>query len=549
MTNVSSYNSAGCGGCGSGGGNAYPALSRLFVNSIEPCVVNGTILLNQGQVTIDGTLNTTTVNGILDAKGSITTPELVTTGTITTPEITVNGAINATGPITTPELTVKTGTNDILVVTNNEVNIDGLTTIYGDITHENGEITTPLLKSLGCTIGDTTISYFTYNELTNLFEFRDDATDVTTISPTNITGTSLDMVEINTGTLTCNDTLTVNNSKDIVFTGGSSRILYAGDLFFRSGSSNRFRLASSGQLLSFLNVNIHEVAAPPEGVVSAKVGSIALNTSGSAGTSLYVKETGTGNTGWKARNEFTSITASGSIVCDSLGATTLTTGAGDSTLCDSKFTFKNDTGRLGIGIAAPTEKLDVVGNIKASGTITAGSSLALNGAITQSLTAYPPSLNTQIGYSTTQVLSADITINTGTSGSPGASPTEGVTKRVTTAITLPPGVWLLDGCVGLSQSGTTSSTIETVTIAFNSSSTEAIPSVTSTTWRQSSFHPETVMAGGIAKTWPVLPLIQTLVLSASTANISLFVNVHFTSNTGTLVVRGSVSQARFTRIA
>ena len=39
-------------------------------------------------------------------------------------------------------------------------------------------------------------------------------------------------------------------------------------------------------------------AGTPEGVVTAVPGSICLNTSGGAGTSLYVKQTGTGNTGW-----------------------------------------------------------------------------------------------------------------------------------------------------------------------------------------------------------------------------------------------------------
>lgn len=43
---------------------------------------------------------------------------------------------------------------------------------------------------------------------------------------------------------------------------------------------------------------IHGGAGTPEGVVSAPVGSLYLRTDGGAGTSLYVKQTGTGNTGW-----------------------------------------------------------------------------------------------------------------------------------------------------------------------------------------------------------------------------------------------------------
>ena len=39
----------------------------------------------------------------------------------------------------------------------------------------------------------------------------------------------------------------------------------------------------------------------PEGVVTASVGSLYSRTDGGSGTSLYVKESGTGNTGWVAK--------------------------------------------------------------------------------------------------------------------------------------------------------------------------------------------------------------------------------------------------------
>jgi len=39
----------------------------------------------------------------------------------------------------------------------------------------------------------------------------------------------------------------------------------------------------------------------PEGVVTAIVGSLFLRSDGGAGTTLYVKESGTGNTGWVAK--------------------------------------------------------------------------------------------------------------------------------------------------------------------------------------------------------------------------------------------------------
>lgn len=47
--------------------------------------------------------------------------------------------------------------------------------------------------------------------------------------------------------------------------------------------------------------SINAGAGSPEGVVTARIGSIYQRSDGGAGTSLYVKESGTGNTGWVAK--------------------------------------------------------------------------------------------------------------------------------------------------------------------------------------------------------------------------------------------------------
>lgn len=39
--------------------------------------------------------------------------------------------------------------------------------------------------------------------------------------------------------------------------------------------------------------------ATPEGAIAANVGSLFLRTDGGASTTMYIKETGTGNTGWR----------------------------------------------------------------------------------------------------------------------------------------------------------------------------------------------------------------------------------------------------------
>jgi hypothetical protein len=49
---------------------------------------------------------------------------------------------------------------------------------------------------------------------------------------------------------------------------------------------------------SYANIIVTAGAGSPEGVVTASPGSLYLNASGGAGTTLYVKESGGGNTGW-----------------------------------------------------------------------------------------------------------------------------------------------------------------------------------------------------------------------------------------------------------
>lgn len=53
--------------------------------------------------------------------------------------------------------------------------------------------------------------------------------------------------------------------------------------------------------LNATNQGIYWCTGTPEGSVTAPVGSMALRSDGGAGTTLYVKETGTGNTGWAAK--------------------------------------------------------------------------------------------------------------------------------------------------------------------------------------------------------------------------------------------------------
>ena len=55
---------------------------------------------------------------------------------------------------------------------------------------------------------------------------------------------------------------------------------------------------SAGYSYLIGNVRICTGSGSPNGLISAPPGSIYLNTSGGSGTTLYVKESGSGSTGW-----------------------------------------------------------------------------------------------------------------------------------------------------------------------------------------------------------------------------------------------------------
>jgi hypothetical protein len=53
--------------------------------------------------------------------------------------------------------------------------------------------------------------------------------------------------------------------------------------------------------VSFLDDAVKVGSGSPESVVTADPGALYLNTAGGAGTTLYVKESGTSNVGWSAK--------------------------------------------------------------------------------------------------------------------------------------------------------------------------------------------------------------------------------------------------------
>jgi len=75
---------------------------------------------------------------------------------------------------------------------------------------------------------------------------------------------------------------------------GQVRVLDNGNVSLLDGSGLDFSDTSSGMIW-------RTGTGTPEGVVVASVGSLYTRSDGGAGTTLYVKESGTGNTGWVAK--------------------------------------------------------------------------------------------------------------------------------------------------------------------------------------------------------------------------------------------------------
>lgn len=105
-----------------------------------------------------------------------------------------------------------------------------------------------------------------------------------------------------TGTLQCTQ---VNATGTIATTTGDINAGSGGDVTSRSAAT-RIALTSDGSrpTINFGATNpvtIRRGAGTPEANVTANVGALYLRDDGGAGTCLYVKESGTGNTGWVAK--------------------------------------------------------------------------------------------------------------------------------------------------------------------------------------------------------------------------------------------------------
>jgi hypothetical protein len=95
-----------------------------------------------------------------------------------------------------------------------------------------------------------------------------------------------------------------------IVTGGQRALLITED--------NRAVLGTGGKLQMPAGMTIVSGSGTPEGAVTAEKGSIYLRTDGAAGTALYCKESGSGNTGWVSAANFGGQFADGTVSAPSI---------------------------------------------------------------------------------------------------------------------------------------------------------------------------------------------------------------------------------------
>jgi len=128
-----------------------------------------------------------------------------------------------------------------------------------------------------------------------------------TISDNQITSAAYFQIYFVTTGHTINNLLMVGNTAHGNFNNDWLYLTGTGDitkmtLGTNAAGGNSYQSVNYGMTPGIVQIDgVYRTTATPEGLIVAPVGSTALNVNGGVGTTFYVKETGTGNTGWAAK--------------------------------------------------------------------------------------------------------------------------------------------------------------------------------------------------------------------------------------------------------
>lgn len=173
-------------------------------------------------------------------------------------------------------------------------------------------------------------------------------TNKTLTAPT-VTGPTI------TGTVTGSPTLTTPTLASPTINGaiaGSASWNDPGSIGTGTASTGRFSTLTATTSIVVGTPTLTSGTGTPEGVITSPVGSQYMRTDGSTGTTLYLKESGAGNTGWVALSAGGAATWS---TPGTIGSTTPNTGAFTTLSVTGQFSSTVSTGTAPLSVSSTTK--------------------------------------------------------------------------------------------------------------------------------------------------------------------------------------------------
>lgn len=308
------------------------ALSSVLATNLA-CM--GNVTCDTVQAVNSNVQNVVSTN--INASGNISCNSLSSTTTVTCDTVNAQHYLNLPVsdilPITLDKTNNRVGINTATPTT--ALDVVGNTHVDGNVMCDNLSVTD--ITASGSVVAGTSLetygeltvdgpSYLTdvfSNTVTNTGRLETDTIYATTYENLNVQPITLDKTNSRVG---------INQSTPTQALDVTGNLRTTGQI---SADTNIY--ASVGLYAN--STPIRSSTGTPEGVITANVGALYLRQDGAAGTSLYIKQSGTGNTGWTAVNP-------------SGGSTDLT-----------PITLDKINSRVGIKNATPQYELDVTGSI------------------------------------------------------------------------------------------------------------------------------------------------------------------------------------------
>lgn len=318
--------------------NEVEILSKLTVDTIEAQTYLNYPTTDLNPLTLDQTNNRVGINNAtptvdLDVTGNILATDIEVETAVVTTDLTVGNIVAATGSL---EITDLPGTGTFLGIDSNNavsrvtvpvesvapltldnvnarVGVNQVSPTYTLEATQTDSNSTKSLPALSVTGGGLKASRTSSAAYTNLVEGYNTDTSSMTFLTTGYNSGRCSFLGFNNtyGILgvcpsegTYNTNLFAYNNSTTQFAGNvginttptANALAIAGATYGSSDITTATKLRYGGAIGT--GMELIRTTASPEGVITAPVGSIAMNANGGKNTTMYLKQTGSGNTGW-----------------------------------------------------------------------------------------------------------------------------------------------------------------------------------------------------------------------------------------------------------